>query len=546
MEKAARVISNIIYVLGLCLLFLLLFTIGVYRVNINFGQELVNINHNHLSFYILLIAGICIMVFVGISKRFSIERIPEHKLFPVLSIAFLIAGFFLIFNTDMTLRNDPNYCFSAAKDFNRGDYRSLLYFNYLGYDPHQLGLVTFERILCLFSEKIIFFQIVNLLLSILNNLIIFKVTDMLFAGNALINRYAIMLSFMFLPQLFFIMYIYGNIPGFTFLLGAYYFAVRLMTDRGKAWVNVCLCAFLGICSSLIRSNYLIGVLALALTCALEFLNRHKFKRVIALLILTALVCLLPVKALHLYYRMESGIEVSRGTPMILYVAMGLQEGPMGNGWYNAYNNNTYEDNGYDYEVAAAIGRAEIGNRLKTFAADPAYAYDFFSKKYISTWADPTFQSVNSAPAITLENWDDRVRGEFLNNLYSGGKVYSIVSTLCNVVNFIIVAATLIFFLVSFRNKEAKPLRYICLLFLLYTMGGTLFHLVWETKARYMQSYIYILIPAAAAGLSHAVQSVRGRYAGKDQCGRDIQASCSGNKSEGHLRRDALWLKNCCR
>ena len=513
MEKAAKILTDIICAFGLVLLAILLFTITIFRVNINFGQELVNINYNHLSFYVLLIFGSLSILVLGLKGGKLAGRIPERTLFAVLAAAFTLAGMYIIFNTTMTLRNDSNYCFSAAKDFNLGDYRSLLFDHYLGYDSHQLGLVTFERILCLFSENIMFFQIFNLMLGILNNYLVYRISDLVFGGSALVNKFAILLSFLFLPQLFFIMYIYGNIPGFTCLLAAYYFGLRSLLGRGRLlWVNVLLSAVFSAFAVLIRSNYMIGVLALAIVSLLELMRVRRIVSAAAVLLASALVLTVPNKALHAYYEAASGIEVSRGTPMILYVAMGLQEGPMGNGWYNAFNNNTYEDSGYDYEAAAQTGREEIKRRLEVFKADPGYAAVFFRDKFISTWADPTFQSVNSAPAITLENWDDKVRGELLNNIYSGGRAYSIIATLSNVVNVIIVLAAFLYYIRLLKAGEKTAHKTVLLLFLLYLTGGILFHLVWETKARYVQSYIYILIPVAAAGLTDLVDSLftRGR------------------------------------
>ena len=509
MEKVTGILTNIIYVFGLILLAILLFTVTVFRVNINFGIEGVNINYNNLTFYVLLILGIIICLAAGTKGRGITEKISEKTLFTILAIAFTVAGLYIIFNTTMSLRNDQVYCFSGAKDFNRGDYRALYTENYLGYYSHQLGLVTYERILCFFSENIMFFQLVNLMLEILNNYITYRITDLLFDHNTLINKYAIVLSFLFLPQFFFIMYVYGNIPGFTCLMVSYYFGLKFLLRRGRLpWLNLALWVLFSILTSLIRLNCMIGVIAFVIVAALEFLSRKQFGYAAFVILAVIFTFTVPSKVLKEYYEWESGIEVSRGTPRILHTAMGMQEGYAGNGWYNGYNNNTYEDSGFDYEASVKEGEEEIKRRLAVFAADPAYAIDFYSGKFISTWADPTYQSINSAPAITLENWDDKVRGELLNSIYSGGAAYSKIATICNVVNVIIVAGAFIFYVFRFRSGKKSGLRTVLLLFMLYTIGGMLFHeLIWETKARYVPTYIYILVPAAAAGLTNCADYI---------------------------------------
>ncbi|MBO6214801.1 MAG: hypothetical protein J6N76_04605, partial [Lachnospiraceae bacterium] len=273
MEKVTGILTNIIYVFGMFLLAILLFTITVFRVNINFGIEGVNINYNNLTFYLLLIMGILVCLVAGTKGKGITEKISEKTLFSIMAIAFTVAGLYIIFNTTMSLRNDQVYCFSGAKDFNRGDYRLLYTENYLGYYSHQLGFVTYERILCLFSENIMFFQLVNLLLEVLNNYLTYRITDMLFDHNTLINKFAIVLSFLFFPQFFVLMYVSGNIPGFPCLIISYYFGIKFLLGKGRLpWVNPLLWLLFSILTSLIRLNCMIGVIAFVIVAALEFLS----------------------------------------------------------------------------------------------------------------------------------------------------------------------------------------------------------------------------------------------------------------------------------
>ena len=44
--------------------------------------------------------------------------------------------------------------------------------------------------------------------------------------------------------------------------------------------------------------------------------------------------------------------------------------------------------------------------------------------------------------------------------------------------------------------------------MLYTIGGMLFHeFFWETKARYVPTYVYILVPVAAAGIYRVCERI---------------------------------------
>ena len=193
-----------------------------------------------------------------------------------------------------------------------------------------------------------------------------------------------------------------------------------------------------------------------------------------------------------HYERKIGYELD-GIPMNLYIAMGLQEAEKGPGWYNGFNHHTFEENGFDTEKSAEAGREAIKERISYFADNPQYAFAFFRDKVITTWCEPTCQSIYSGP---VESKGQIVENPVLKNLYGGGKLYEIVYLFCNIIITDILLFSIICQISAFKDKKFS-LWMLCIL--LFFVGGFLFHIMWETKSRYICIYYAALAPIAANG-----------------------------------------------
>ena len=143
-------------------------------------------------------------------------------------------------------------------------------------------------------------------------------------------------------------------------------------------------------------------------------------------------------------------------------------------------------------VAAGLGAEKILDNLSYFVNNPGYAMEYFGKKFVSTWCEPTFQSVWSGPLSRIEQ---PAYSFCTTSLYDMGAVYSAVYRLCKGVLMVLLVSAAGFCLV--RRKDF-PVYGMPLIFL---TGGVLFHLMWETKSQYVYPYIFMLIPLSAAGLA---------------------------------------------
>ena len=81
-----------------------------------------------------------------------LEKVQTKHLFWILSLIFIAAAIFLITGYDGRIRADAKHVFNAALAFNRGDYSSLTTVgSYMYRNPHQLGLMTLERLYAFIS-----------------------------------------------------------------------------------------------------------------------------------------------------------------------------------------------------------------------------------------------------------------------------------------------------------------------------------------------------------------------------------------------------------
>lgn len=458
----------------------------LYRSDVSMDRiEAVSFHRNRIVVYFCL--AVCVL-FLMLLRRL-LRSISGKQLFTVLSIIYIFAGVLLICGLGIERRADANAVAWAAEQFLWGDYSELKMGGYLYKYPFQLGLVTYERMLAVLSRnpKILFCA--NFLFTLLINFTTWKISENLFLEHPSTQKLTILLSFLFLPQFFFIAFAYGTIPGWAMLVQAFYFQLRFLKERKKRYVL--LVAVFGALSCLLRSNNLIGVIAMAIVFLLDGI-REKKKSCILVLLALMLAVSGSSKALNLYYEAASGEPVPQGAPKLLWVAMGLRDGSqrMG-GWWDAFNEVTYTKVDYDAEAAKEIARESLDASISRFKASPGYTARFFGKKITSTWCDPLFQSLWSGP---LQDCGQTFDDDRLSELYSGESLtFKITQLACQTLLIFMYAMAVLFLVQSLKTKAYD--RY--LLVYIFFIGGFLFHVIWETKSQYVYSYVFALIPCVA-------------------------------------------------
>lgn len=462
------------------------------------ATEVVTIYPSNLLRNILLV-GCVFGLAVSVHMIGLFEKVNEKKLFAVLTAVYCVAAAYLILNVEPVLRADAKQVLESVLKFREGDYSPFRKGGYLYRYPHQTGLVFYESQLLKFSENPQLLFLVNFLMVLGINRVSWKISDRLF-GSHLINCLTILMSFAFLPQLFFILFAYGVIPGLFFMMWGFYRGICCADER-KTGDLVLMCLSLG-AAVLLKQNYLIGAVAMVIFLCLKMLKTRDLRLIAG--VLAVLLCVtVPGKILCRYYEQKTGGTLDQGCPSVLWVAMGtdIDNHKRGPGWYNSYIFNTYRDADYDPQAAAETGMEKLRDNLDLIRSEPARAGQFLLEKTVSQWCDPMYQSVWSGP---LEVCGQETYTEWLQSLYSGEASERSISGYMKLLCQVIWILSSVYILMNRKSETSWELMY------LYMIGGLLFHTVWEGKSQYTYPYLYVLIPFAAAAADRMLKKVTGK------------------------------------
>lgn len=399
--------------------------------------------------------------------------------------------------------------------------------SYLSYYPQQIGLTAaFEFLIRIWNllpsdmPAYHFIKGVYLLLGCVIILFQEKTVHLLWKDQLTDCLYLVLAGLNF-PLLMYTSFVYGEIPSFAAISIGFYLLTRLLTEYDASPQQACDTAssrhyftlpglltatgslfFLTI-SVMLRKNSLIFIIAAVIVLILwGVLHRRPTLVLLAALCMACSLAILP--CVQKFYEYRSGSTISSGVPAMSYFAMGMQESSRADGWYNGFNFNTYQNADMNTEVAVAVSRDAIRERLAYFRANPAYAVRFYMNKYLSQWADGTY----ACRQATLATFGGRKA--FITSLYEGsGSKYVIFY--CNLYQNILYLGVFWFCLTSFR-QDRKQLIFSSVdyslreqlpsyLSLIGVLGGFLFHMLWEANARYIFLYGLAMLPCCAKGLS---------------------------------------------
>ncbi|WP_227484307.1 hypothetical protein [Ligilactobacillus salivarius] len=257
-----KILENIALILGTILIsFTFILTI-IYNTLISTDwYERVYISRIPVALYcIYLIVLLILIANYPILKKINTKIVLSFSL-----ILFILAGLYLVFNADPYLRNaDQMWVWNAVKNINNGNYVDFEKGQYLNAHPLQLGLVTFERLIATFSENITFLYFLNLLFNIGSIILLWLISKIVYENTVVQNLTAI-ISVLFTPLLFNTLFVYGNVYGLTFLLGAVYTQLLSLNKKDKKRIiyGICTVTLAGM-AYLVKPNFEIGIVAIAI------------------------------------------------------------------------------------------------------------------------------------------------------------------------------------------------------------------------------------------------------------------------------------------
>ena len=404
-------------------------------------------------------------VFYGISRIILTEdENANRKRIRIIALgaAFLagIVSMLWVFIHPYTPDHDQLQVVIDAMDFLKGDYSDLK--GYLEIYPHQIGLVVLYKIIVSVwpdIEVIYFFHTIWIMVIVYFT---YAVTEEIFE-NSSTSLFSVMGAVLFVPMYFYVNYAYGDLG---------------MSACGVLgiWLLIKYC-----------KNHKLGYgLGLLSVMILSYMIRAN--------VLVLILPLLIQKAILNYYEQKSDVEMRKGTPAVLFIAMGMQDTYEGPGYYNAYNLTVYVNSDKDSFAAAEIGKAYIGNRIAEMKQDLNYTKAFYQTKIWQQWNEPSFSGEVSTKIFQGEP------EAVIHNIYYG-EMQEFLRSFRNYYMFILYTGAFLGVLSKlFCKKDADSIWKNTIL--VAFIGGFLFSLLWESKSRYVMPYVVMLIPYGVYGLYH--------------------------------------------
>ena len=457
-----------------------------------------------LKFIPLTLVGIIILfaifyILYNLSKKF------KTKTYLIISLILItVFSLFWVNFVKAPVRADQKMVLGAAIAFKNGDYTLLKNGQYLYLHPLQLGIVFFVELLTnvLFIDSPIAIQNINIVFVLLCFYLLYKITKLLYKDEHTQKIVLILFPcFIVLPML--CVLVYGNIFGLTFALLSLFLLLKYYENRKFRYLLIS--SFSLIFSILLKNNYEIILIAFSISLVLDCIEKFD-KRNIFIILLTLILFIVSNKIVVKYAEVRSGIPENSGIPMLTYIAMGLEQPVTRSaGWYHEDKNveSIYIENKYDANSTKADSIEIIKDRLNTFIHSPKTTIKFFADKVLSTWCEPSFQTIWSAmPAEEFDNCSTEYQNYIQNNkiLLSifNGKLHSIINYCLSIFEILIFAMASFSTIYGIRHKNINYQNFILILCFL---GGFMFHFIWETKCIYVIPFFFLLLPSSANGLA---------------------------------------------
>lgn len=151
------------------------------------------------------------------------------------------------------------------------------------------------------------------------------------------------------------------------------------------------------------------------------------------------------------------------------------------GWYN-YNIANIRYSNPKPETTKEIYNYLIKERINYFKENPKEISKFYFRKTRSTWTEPSYGGL-------LYNHNFQYKQEDFDTTFTSG--YYFVEHYQKALVFILFGGSILALI-----KNRKNLSNEIILLITIFIGGFLFHILWETKSRYVFPYIMVLIPIA--------------------------------------------------
>lgn len=411
------------------------------------------------------------------------------------------AGFWWINSAVRVPNGDCAYIYGGASYFLEGQFSFLEGpRSYCVMYPHQLGLIALTELLFLVVGAYNFyaFQVMCVLFSMGIVFAGYLVLRELVPGMAAVIFYCVMMSGC-LPLIFYTSWVYGDLPSIFFVVMAVWMLIRYVKSGRIGWlpgmVSMVTMAVLN------RKNTMIFIVAVCLTVLVSMFRKRDWKLFCAA-VMCVLMPWLVYTGVYKMYELRSGYESYPGIPIITWVDMGLHDVDGICGWYDNSAKELYYSTECDPEQTEALSKLRMRDRLRELSGNPSYARDFFKKKILSQWNMPLYQSLFFSTMYA--EGDVPEADSFVSQLEN--KYFFNVLAFCDRLQFVVYLGFFCYFVWGIKKDGDIRLQITAVAII----GGFLFSILWEAKARYILPYYVMIFPFTAIGYRQALLAAAGK------------------------------------
>ena len=503
-------INNWIYQLGykflglFGLLFFGLLSLSSLLVNFYAEDMEAQISVPHMGPFFLRILGIlCIAALMLLIRHCCRQKLPcgKHLLLFLASCWIIGWGIYLVVVGKTVPKADSACVYNLGESFAQHNYQVIHPTDsYLSYYPQQIGLSAFYGIvmqlwnlLPISTPAYHILKCINVLCAWLILYSQYRTTHLLFGTDQAEILY-LLLAMFHAPLIMYTSFIYGEIPAFALFSVGVWLLLEAVLAHIRPAALLPLSAAALILSVAVRKNTLVLIIAVCIALFWEWLRTHRHGLIVyGLCLMLGALSILP--GIQSLYEHRAGNTLSSGVPAMAYFAMGMQEASRGNGWYNGFNFNTYQDTGLDTLATVTISKQAISDRLEIFRENPDYALSFYRDKFLSQWTDGSYFCRQATQASAVE------RTGILAAIYNGS-LSDAFMRFCNLWQTLIYLCAFLCVLPAVRRRN-RQMSFLFYIGLIGVLGGFLFHMIWEANSRYIFPYALLLLPYAAGGLCAA-------------------------------------------
>ena len=432
----------------------------------------------------ILIIGLIIYTIIKICKKLKIPN-KSLVLFGV-GIVFIV-GIVLVLGLKVLPRGDQIQVLNAAIDSIQENFSKFEKSQYFDWYPYQIGIVFYiEMLLRLFNTtSYISIQLVNVIELCVTFYFMYLCIDKILKDE-ISKKISVIFMILFAPIYPYVTFVYGNIPGLMCAVISVYYMLKYF-ENNKI-INLVISGVSIAFAINLKNNYLIFFIAEAI---IYFINAIKNKdyKLIAVIIFAFILNKGMFKCVEKYYEIRGNLKISEGIPKNAWMVMAMQESAMAPGWFNGYPVSTYMNTDYNNEETKKIANKDLSNRINELIKNPKYTFKFYTKKMISQWCEPTFESTWIIQPWLDNDYYERAENSRILNSFFKGKLRRIYDIYCESLLVLIYTLATISVIRNFKDLDLSKN-----IFLIVFLGGVAFHLLWEGKSQYIWTYILCAIP----------------------------------------------------